>query len=52
MQHSSDRTGIRILTLSPGLTETALLIDSPNKLLSRFMKADFVKNLEQLPIQT
>ncbi|XP_046830716.1 15-hydroxyprostaglandin dehydrogenase [NAD(+)]-like isoform X2 [Vespa crabro] len=47
-----ERTGIRVITLCPGLTETGLTIDSPNKLLSRVMKADFVKNLEQIPIQT
>ncbi|KZC09510.1 15-hydroxyprostaglandin dehydrogenase [NAD(+)] [Dufourea novaeangliae] len=47
-----EKTGIRVITLCPGLTETALTVDSPNKLLSRFMKADFVKNLEQLSIQT
>ena len=41
-----------MITLCPGLTETALTVDSPNKLLSRVMKADFVKNLEQLSIQT
>ncbi|XP_033219971.1 15-hydroxyprostaglandin dehydrogenase [NAD(+)]-like [Belonocnema kinseyi] len=52
MQYSFNKTGIRVLTLTPGLTETALTIDSPNKLLSRVMKADFVKSLEQLPIQT
>ncbi|XP_066583832.1 uncharacterized protein [Prorops nasuta] len=47
-----EKTGIRVLTLCPGLTETALTIDSPNRLLSRVMKADFVKNLEQFSIQT
>lgn len=47
-----EKTGIRVLTLCPGLTETALTVDSPNRLLSRVMKADFVKNLEQFPIQT
>ncbi|XP_047361819.1 uncharacterized protein LOC124953862 [Vespa velutina] len=47
-----ERTGIRVITLCPGLTETGLTIDSPNKLLSRVMKADFVKNLEHVPIQT
>ncbi|XP_076657969.1 uncharacterized protein LOC143362046 [Halictus rubicundus] len=47
-----ETTGIRVITLCPGLTETALTVDSPNKLLSRVMKADFVKNLEQLSIQT
>lgn len=52
VKYDLNKTGIRILTLSPGLTETTLTIDSPNKLLSRVMKADFVKNLEQLPIQT
>ncbi|XP_012259441.2 15-hydroxyprostaglandin dehydrogenase [NAD(+)]-like isoform X2 [Athalia rosae] len=50
--HIFEESGIRVMTLCPGLTETALTIDSPNKLLSRVMKADFVKNLEQLPIQT
>lgn len=40
------------MTLCPGLMETVMTVDSPNKLLSRVMKADFVKNLEQLPIQT
>ncbi|XP_015515954.1 15-hydroxyprostaglandin dehydrogenase [NAD(+)] isoform X1 [Neodiprion lecontei] len=50
--HQFEKKGIRIITLCPGLTETALTIDGPNKLLSRVMKADFVKNLEQLPIQT
>ncbi|XP_046752175.1 15-hydroxyprostaglandin dehydrogenase [NAD(+)]-like isoform X2 [Diprion similis] len=50
--HHFEKKGIRIITLCPGLTETALTIDGPNKLLSRVMKADFVKNLEQLPIQT
>ncbi|OXU17445.1 hypothetical protein TSAR_016927, partial [Trichomalopsis sarcophagae] len=49
---NTERTGVRVITLCPGLTETALTIDSPNKLLSRVMKADFVKNLEQLTIQT
>ncbi|XP_023248630.1 15-hydroxyprostaglandin dehydrogenase [NAD(+)]-like [Copidosoma floridanum] len=49
---NTERTGVRVVTLCPGLTETALTIDSPNKLLSRVMKADFVKNLEQLSIQT
>ncbi|XP_011496897.1 PREDICTED: 15-hydroxyprostaglandin dehydrogenase [NAD(+)]-like [Ceratosolen solmsi marchali] len=49
---NTKRTGVRVITLCPGLTETALTIDSPNKLLSRVMKADFVKNLEQLTIQT
>lgn len=47
-----ETTGIRVITLCPGLTETALTVDSPNKLQSRVMKADFVKNLEQLSIQT
>ncbi|XP_043677570.1 uncharacterized protein LOC122633601 [Vespula pensylvanica] len=47
-----EKTGISVITLCPGLTETGLTIDSPNKLLSRVMKADFVKNLEQVPIQT
>ncbi|XP_017882473.1 15-hydroxyprostaglandin dehydrogenase [NAD(+)]-like [Ceratina calcarata] len=47
-----ETSGIRVITLCPGLTETALTVDSPNKLLSRVMKADFVKNLEQLSIQT
>ncbi|XP_076634792.1 uncharacterized protein LOC143348457 [Colletes latitarsis] len=47
-----EKTGIRVITLCPGLTETALTVDSPNKLLSRVMKADFVKNLEQFSIQT
>jgi len=47
-----ERTGITVITLCPGLTETALTIDSPNRLLSRVMKADFVKNLEQFSIQT
>lgn len=47
-----EKTGIRVITLCPGLTETALTVDSPNKLLSRVMKADFVKTLEQLSIQT
>uniref|UniRef100_A0ABD2X1S0 Alcohol dehydrogenase n=1 Tax=Trichogramma kaykai TaxID=54128 RepID=A0ABD2X1S0_9HYME len=49
---NTERTGVRVITLCPGLTETALTIDSPNKLLSRVMKADFVKSLEQLTIQT
>ncbi|XP_058807640.1 uncharacterized protein LOC131673567 [Phymastichus coffea] len=49
---NAQRTGVKVLALCPGLTETALTIDSPNKLFSRFMKADFVKNLEQLAIQT
>ncbi|XP_053980187.1 uncharacterized protein LOC128877157 [Hylaeus volcanicus] len=47
-----EKTGIRVIALCPGLTETALTVDSPNKLLSRVMKADFVKNLEQFSIQT
>ena len=47
-----EKTGVRVITLCPGLTETALTVDSPNKLLSRVMKADFVKNLDQLSIQT
>ncbi|XP_043523382.1 uncharacterized protein LOC122535699 [Frieseomelitta varia] len=47
-----EKTGIRVITLCPGLTETALTVNSPNRLLSRVMKADFVKNLEQLSIQT
>ncbi|XP_011068567.1 PREDICTED: peroxisomal hydratase-dehydrogenase-epimerase-like [Acromyrmex echinatior] len=47
-----EKTGVTVITLCPGLTETALTVDSPNKLLSRVMKADFVKNLEQFPIQT
>ncbi|XP_015110776.1 peroxisomal hydratase-dehydrogenase-epimerase [Diachasma alloeum] len=47
-----ERTGVRVMALCPGLTETALTVDSPNRLLSKFMKADFVKNLEQMPIQT
>lgn len=47
-----EKTGIRILTLCPGLTETALTIDSPNRLLSRVMKADFVKHFDQFSIQT
>ncbi|KAI4486772.1 hypothetical protein M0804_006142 [Polistes exclamans] len=47
-----EKTGIRVITLCPGLTETGLTVDSPNKLLSRVMKADFVKNLEQIPTQT
>ncbi|KOC61726.1 15-hydroxyprostaglandin dehydrogenase [NAD(+)], partial [Habropoda laboriosa] len=47
-----EKVGVRVITLCPGLTETALTVDSPNKLLSRVMKADFVKNLEQLSIQT
>ncbi|XP_039308739.1 peroxisomal hydratase-dehydrogenase-epimerase [Solenopsis invicta] len=47
-----EKTGVTVITLCPGLTETALTIDSPNKLLSRVMKADFVKNLEQYSIQT
>ncbi|GAB1866088.1 15-hydroxyprostaglandin dehydrogenase [NAD+] [Camponotus japonicus] len=47
-----EKTGVTVITLCPGLTETALTIDSPNKLLSRVMKADFVKNLEQFSIQT
>ncbi|XP_012284688.1 15-hydroxyprostaglandin dehydrogenase [NAD(+)]-like isoform X2 [Orussus abietinus] len=47
-----ERTRVRVLTICPGLTETALTIESPNKLLSRVMKADFVKNLEQFSIQT
>lgn len=47
-----EKTGIRVITLCPGLTETALTVDSPNKLLSRVMKADFVKTLDQLSIQT
>ncbi|XP_043288463.1 uncharacterized protein [Venturia canescens] len=46
------KTGVRAMTLCPGLTETALTINSPNRLLSRVMKADFVKNLEELSIQT
>lgn len=50
--YHSKKTGVRVMTLCPGLTETALTINSPNRLLSRVMKADFVKNLEQLPIQT
>lgn len=47
-----EKTGIRVITLCPGLTETGLTVDSPNKLLSRVMKADFVKNLEHVPTQT
>ncbi|XP_029175316.1 peroxisomal hydratase-dehydrogenase-epimerase-like [Nylanderia fulva] len=47
-----EKTGVSVITLCPGLTETALTIDSPNKLLSRVMKADFVKSLEQFSIQT
>ncbi|XP_076753359.1 uncharacterized protein LOC143424884 [Xylocopa sonorina] len=47
-----EKTDVRVITLCPGLTETALTVDSPNKLLSRVMKADFVKNLEQVSIQT
>ncbi|KAL0107568.1 hypothetical protein PUN28_014704 [Cardiocondyla obscurior] len=47
-----EKSGVTVITLCPGLTETALTIDSPNKLLSRVMKADFVKNLEQFSIQT
>ncbi|EFN88617.1 15-hydroxyprostaglandin dehydrogenase [NAD+] [Harpegnathos saltator] len=47
-----EKTGVSVITLCPGLTETALTVDSPNKLLSRVMKADFVKNLEQFSIQT
>ncbi|XP_014474567.1 PREDICTED: 15-hydroxyprostaglandin dehydrogenase [NAD(+)]-like [Dinoponera quadriceps] len=47
-----EKTGVTVITLCPGLTETALTVDSPNKLLSRVMKADFVKNLEQFAIQT
>ncbi|XP_071555870.1 15-hydroxyprostaglandin dehydrogenase [NAD(+)]-like [Temnothorax nylanderi] len=47
-----EKTGVTVITLCPGLTETALTIDSPNRLLSRVMKADFVKNLEQFSIQT
>lgn len=47
-----EKTGVTVITLCPGLTETALTVDSPNKLLSRVMKADFVKNLEQFSIQT
>ncbi|CAG5102160.1 Similar to HPGD: 15-hydroxyprostaglandin dehydrogenase [NAD()] (Homo sapiens) [Cotesia congregata] len=47
-----ERTGVRVLALCPGLTETALTINSPNRLSSRIMKADFVKNLENLSIQT
>ncbi|XP_071857422.1 15-hydroxyprostaglandin dehydrogenase [NAD(+)]-like isoform X1 [Bombus fervidus] len=47
-----EKTGVRVITLCPGLTETALTVNSPNRLLSRVMKADFVKNLEQLSIQT
>ncbi|XP_012532164.1 peroxisomal hydratase-dehydrogenase-epimerase [Monomorium pharaonis] len=47
-----EKTGVTVITLCPGLTETALTIESPNKLLSRVMKADFVKNLEQFSIQT
>ncbi|XP_018053265.1 PREDICTED: uncharacterized protein LOC108690472 [Atta colombica] len=47
-----EKTGVTVITLCPGLTETALTVDSPNKLLSRVMKADFVKNLEQFLIQT
>ncbi|CAK9802022.1 15-hydroxyprostaglandin dehydrogenase [NAD(+)] [Anthophora quadrimaculata] len=47
-----EKVGVRVITLCPGLTETALTVDSPNKLLSRVMKADFVKNLDQLSIQT
>ncbi|KAK0179391.1 hypothetical protein PV327_005148 [Microctonus hyperodae] len=50
--YHTDKTGVRVMALCPGLTETPLTIDSPNKLLSRVMKADFVKNLEQLSIQT
>lgn len=50
--YHADNTGVRVMALCPGLTETALTIDSPNKLLSRVMKVDFVKNLEQLSIQT
>ncbi|XP_057330408.1 15-hydroxyprostaglandin dehydrogenase [NAD(+)]-like [Microplitis mediator] len=46
------RTGVRVMGLCPGLTETALTINSPNRLSSRIMKADFVKNLENLSIQT
>ncbi|KAJ8686339.1 hypothetical protein QAD02_022133 [Eretmocerus hayati] len=49
---NTNRTGVCVITLCPGLTETVLTIDSPNKLLSRVMKADFVKNLEELTIQT
>ncbi|KAF7992010.1 hypothetical protein HCN44_010830 [Aphidius gifuensis] len=51
-QFHYDKTGVRVIALCPGLTETALTIDSPNRLLSRVMKADFVKNLEELSIQT
>ncbi|KAI4494059.1 hypothetical protein M0802_009326 [Mischocyttarus mexicanus] len=47
-----EKTRIRVITLCPGLTETGLTVDSPNKLLSRVMKADFVKNLEHIPTQT
>ncbi|XP_015173889.1 PREDICTED: peroxisomal hydratase-dehydrogenase-epimerase-like [Polistes dominula] len=47
-----EKTGIRVITLCPGLTETGLTVDSPNKLLSRVMKADYVKNLEKVPTQT
>ncbi|XP_015587649.1 15-hydroxyprostaglandin dehydrogenase [NAD(+)]-like [Cephus cinctus] len=47
-----EKSGVRVLTLCPGLTETALTVESPNKLLSRVMKADFVKNLEHVTIQT
>lgn len=47
-----EKTGVTVITLCPGLTETALTVDSPNKLLSRVMKADFVKNLEQFSMQT
>ncbi|XP_034943567.1 peroxisomal hydratase-dehydrogenase-epimerase-like [Chelonus insularis] len=47
-----NKTGVRVIAICPGLTETALTINSPNRLLSRIMKADFVKNLENLSIQT
>lgn len=47
-----EKTGVSVMTLCPGLTETPLIVNSPNKLLSRAMKADFVKNLEQFSIQT
>lgn len=52
LSSQSDKTGVRMITLCPGLTDTTLTLDSPNKLLSRVMKADFVKNLNELSIQT
>ncbi|EZA58569.1 15-hydroxyprostaglandin dehydrogenase [NAD+] [Ooceraea biroi] len=47
-----EKTGVTVITLCAGLTETSMTVDSPNKLLSRVMKADFVKTLEQFSIQT